>query len=241
MGLFTTKASVENGERKTRAELDQFFIEHPGLEAEFVTFVESHTLAAAQEFLATDGRYNLALSTQTISVWATKKRKEAAEIKFRSWLAELGENAQRARDITGALLAESSGRSDGAAPAEEKLAEANVAILNAALLQALQTGAVPDIKLYAKLSAQIGETRAKQRAASAAMLNAETQSKRFYFDAAKLALEHAAELHEINLSAGSQRDKIERAVARLFGARPNDLEPDPATSGSATEGGLTPP
>ncbi len=224
----SSASSSSPGERKTRAELDQFFAAHPEREVEFFAYVESHTLAQAQEFLATDGRFKLALSTQTISVWAAKKRAEAAELKFQNWLGDLAANSRKARrvidsaiDIDSEVVTETPTGAPG--KSVDHFAAANDAVLNASLLKALQTGATADIKLFAKLTAQVGETRAKQRAATAALLSAETASKRFYFDAAKAALEHAAELQAINESAGSKRNKIERAVVRLFGTKPSGV------------------
>jgi hypothetical protein len=64
------------------------------------------------------------------------------------------------------------------------------------------------------------EAMAKDRKSKADVLSAETGRDKFQFDAAKAALAAAAELKEINESAGSEREKVERAIARLFGQRP---------------------
>ena len=233
MGLTSPNDGGSGAERKTRGNATLVGLA-PELEEELFKHTQGHTLQETQELLLTDPRFRIEVSRQTISTWAAKKRKEADDFRFRVWLGNLAENSVRAREVVRQVTG---GDLPGGTDNIEHIEQGNSAVLNALLMQALQSGDPQTIALYAKLSAMVGETRAKQRSATAALLSAETASKRFYFDAAKLALEHAAELQAINQSTGSQREKIERAVTRLFGARPetSKVEANADNNGSATE------
>ena len=49
---------------------------------------------------------------------------------------------------------------------------------------------------------------------------------RFRFDGARAALENAAQLQEINKGGGDEREKIEKAIALLFGEKPSGFVVD---------------
>jgi hypothetical protein len=102
----------------------------------------------------------------------------------------------------------------------QEMTESNIALLSQALFDAQCSGDRKEMKAAAFNLSMVIEAMAKDRKSKADALSAETGRDKFQFDAAKSALKHAAELQTINQSAGSEREKVDRAVERLFGRRP---------------------
>lgn len=214
-----------NPERKTRGDsvIDTAL---SGAEQEaFFAYLEgtaeagTHTLAEGQAWLL--DRKQIELSRQAISTWAAARRKEAADLKFRALLADIGEDARRAQEF---------GETVGALQIAG-ITQSNVAMLSQALFRAQRDRDVTSIEFFTNLLATLLSSVAKQQAGVASVISAETARDRFQFDAARRALEHAADLQQINEDAGHQRDKIERAIVRLFGQRAGNLPMSPTVAG----------
>ena len=184
---------------KTDEQHDAFFIES-----------ESRNLAATQKILAA-APYKLDVSINTISRWLRKVRTEKADDKFRELLVEIKDDATKAGQLA---------REVGDA---HQLAEANVTMLSQALFRARRSDDPKALRSSAVLLSMVMEAVAKQNASRASVISAETSRDRFQFDAAKAALAAAADLQDIQKSKGSEKEKVDRAINRLFGTKPQNL------------------
>lgn len=194
-------------DEKTKAVIERHLKTEERREA-FFQFVETHNLVEAQEELR--GAYKMAVapSINTISRWAEKRRRANDDLKFIQLIGEIKDDADRAQTFAKEI---------GDA---QKLTEANVTMLSQALFRASRTKEPKAMKSSATLLSMLLEAVAKQNASRASVISAETARSRFQFDAAKAALAAAGDLQQIQKSKGSEREKVERAVTRLFGAKP---------------------
>lgn len=149
--------------------------------------------------------FDLALNESTLSRWLTKIRNDQA---FSDLLGEIRADAARAD-----LVAESLGDVG-------RMNESNIKMLSQALFAAQRTGDTKAVSRAVIGLSMIVEALAKDKSSTASVISAETSRSRFQFDAAKAALAAAADLQEIQRSTGSEREKVDRAIARLFGAKP---------------------
>ena len=207
---------------KTRgdAEIDKIFKSEKDRDVFFVAS-EKRNLYETQTILKRE--HQLDLSLNTISRWLGKERKSRADDAFFKLIGEIKDDAERADTFAKEI---------GDA---QKLTTANVTMLSQALFRARRTNDPKAMRSSAILLSMLIEAVAKQNASKASVISAETSRDRFQFDAAKKALEHASELQDIQKSSGSEREKVERAVDRLFGKRPSDRGQTSQVS-SQTEG-----
>jgi hypothetical protein len=145
------------------------------------------------------------LDKSNLGRWLEKVRNDRV---FSDLLAEIRADADRSE-----LVAESLGDVG-------RLNESNIKLLSQALFAAQRTGNMAAVKNAVFGLSMVVEALAKDRSATASVITAETSRSRFQFDAAKKALAHAAELQSISKSSGSEREKVERAIVRLFGQKP---------------------
>src|SRR4051812_45974033 len=151
--------------------------------------------------------FDVELSPQRLAKWLEKVRNDRA---FSDLLAEIRADADRAEHVADAL-------GDVA-----QLNDSNIKMLSQALFAAQRTGNTKAVKNAVFGLSMIVEALAKDRSATASVITAETSRNRFQFDAAKAALAAAGDLQQIQKSSGSEREKVERAIDRLFGAKPKE-------------------
>lgn len=192
---------------KARPESLQAALRTPENRDALFNVVEGGTLQEAQAWLWET--LKIRRSLDAISSWAQSERTERA---FADQLAKLRSNQERA-----ASIAQEVGDAFD-------IAKANVALLGQALLDAQLAGDEAAKAKAAQLMFFALSSIAKNKQADAQMLAARTAHNKFQFDAAKAALAAAADLQEIARSAGSEREKVQRAVDRLFGERPETVE-----------------
>lgn len=174
--------------------------------ASFFIWVENHKLREAPAHLLKV--YGIKRDFSKIALWARARRTDLIVQKRFAWLRESDVNAGAVAASVGDVMA---------------ISKANVTLLQAALLDAQLTKNAKQKMAAAKLLNVALLALAKNVSAEAQMLSANTAHDKFQTNVAKLALDHAAELQEINKGQGSDRDKTERAKIRLFGERPRDL------------------
>lgn len=194
-------------DRKTKAELDLQLSE---LEQEaFFAFGEKHTLAEAARWL--HDHKLITLSEQAISKWLAKRRKEAGDVKFRSYLAGIKEDNERAM-LLGAEVGSAA-----------HLNDANVLMLSQALFEARRTNDPFAMKGAAKLFSMVLESVAKAKAAEASVIAAETSRDKFQFDAAEKIDARLEELVRIKQNTTDDGERMQRIIATVFGQRPGQL------------------
>lgn len=175
-------------------------------------FVEGGTLAKAQAWLRDE--WELDLSASTISRWATKYRTDKASAEFQLRLIELTAARNSAVEMKRQL-------GDLGV-----INEANLGLLSQAFLNAQISGDTKTIKALGFLFTATMDSVSKLRRADAAVADSITSQQKFQFDAAKIALKHAAKLQEINKSTATEKEKVERAVIHMFGTKPEGLVTD---------------
>jgi len=187
---------------KTRSDskLDQLA---PNEQESVFTECEKKKLADGVRWLKDE--FDIEISANRLSKWLEKRRNDNT---FSELLAEIRADADRSDQVAEAL------------GDVGKLNESNIKMLSQALFSAQRTGNTKAVKNAVFGLSMIVEALAKERASTASVITAETSRNRFQFDAAKLALKHAAELQDIQKSSGSEREKVERAVETLFGKKP---------------------
>ena len=195
----------EMSARKTRddARLDKL---PEDLQEAVFTHCEKVKLEDGARWLKSE--FDIELSPQRLGKWLEKVR-NANE--FSELLSQIRRDAESA-ELVGQAIGDAA-----------NLHESNTTLLSQALFHAQRTKNPVAMKLAAEALSTIMTAVAKRDAAKASVISAETARNRFQFDAAKLALVHAAELQEIQRSTGSEREKVERAVARLFGRQPKTV------------------
>ena len=115
-----------------------------------------------------------------------------------------------------------------------EMPEATITLLGQVLFESLRNPKKEATRgKAAKNLAMVVEAFAKDRKSKADVKVAETQFQKFQFDAAKAALACAGELQEINRNKGSEREKVERAITRLFGEKPKQIPGMPEPEGEA--------
>jgi len=174
------------------------------------------SLAVGAKWLADE--FDVEISAGRLGKWLEKRRidEEFAEV-----LSSVRSDRDRAQLLS---------REIGSAA---ELTEANIAMLGQALFETLRNPKLAGVRKAAAMNfAMVLEANAKDRKSKADVQVAETQYKKFQFDAAKAALSAAAELQDINRSKGSEREKVERAIDRLFGKRPDNIPGMPETEGA---------
>lgn len=149
--------------------------------------------------------FDIEVSDSTLSKWLGKVRHEK---KFATRLDQIAVANQRAGVVATTI---------GDAL---QLSQANILMLNQALMDAQIAGDDKAVKKAILPLVMLIEAVAKNKKADADVQDAETARSKFQFDAAKAALAAAADLQEISRSKGSEREKVERAVKRLFGEKP---------------------
>jgi hypothetical protein len=152
--------------------------------------------------------FDVQISPQRLGKWLEKMRLDKD---FRDLLSDVRADRDRA-----SLLSREIG--DAA-----EMAEANITMLGQALFETMRNK--DKVKLRGKAAmalSMVVEAFAKDRKSKADVMTANTQRDKFQFDAAKAALSAAADLQEINRSKGSEREKVDRAIARLFGKKPEN-------------------
>jgi len=167
------------------------------------------TLEAGAKWIRDE--FDVEISGARLGKWLEKRR---IDNEFAELMASIRADSDRAQ-----LLASEIG--DAA-----EIGEANIAMLGQALFETLRSKDKEKIKLRGKAAmhlAMVLEAFAKDRKSKADVLNAELGREKFQFDAAKAALAASADLQEINRSKGSEREKVERAITRLFGERPKNI------------------
>ena len=165
------------------------------------------TLEAGAKWLRDE--FDLKISPQRLGKWLEKMR---IDQDFRDVLSDVRADRDRAT-----LLSRELG--DAA-----ELAEANVAMLGQALFETLRNKNMAGLRGKAAMAlSMVVEAFAKDRKSKADVMTANTAREKFQFDAAKAALSAASELQEINRSKGSEREKVERAITRLFGQKPASI------------------
>ena len=189
---------------KSRSEIDKRLSEEE--REAFFALVEGSTLKEGAAWLWL--HYEIKLSPTAVGKWCEKQRRKADDYRFQQLLGDLRHDTQQA-----SVIAAQVGNA-------AQLNDANVVMLSQALFSARRTGDPGELKTAAKLFAMVLEANAKAKAAEASVIAAETSRDKFQYDAAKAALEKAAELQRIHASAGSQREKILRAMETVFGRRP---------------------
>lgn len=204
----------------TGAEQDAFFAYCEGN-----TELGGHTLIEAARWLRANREIDL--SENSISKWLARRRKEAKDFQFYSYLAEVRKDAERA---------EAFGEQVSALQVEG-ITQANVAMLSQAMFRASREKNEAALGFFTELLSKLMAAVAKHRASTAAQISAETGRDRFQFDAAKRALAQAAALQQITQSGGHEREKIERAVQTIFGRRPAGLSSSPSAGESDESGG----
>jgi hypothetical protein len=198
---------MQTGESKQRgdAEIDKIFKSDKDRD-EFFIASEGRNLWETQKVLERDFKCNLSLNT--ISRWLHKVRTERADQQFYLLIGEIKDDAARAE-----TLAKEIGT-------ERNLTSANVTMIEQMLFRARRSGDGKQMMAAAKMLSLVIGAVSDEKAASARVITAETQRERFHFDAAKVALAAASDLQQIQQSKGSEREKIEKAVERLFGKKP---------------------
>jgi|GEM_PF-3845537 len=149
--------------------------------------------------------FDITLSINRLGKWLEKIRNEH---KFSDLLAEIRADADRSEQVADAL------------GDVGQLNESNIKMLSQALFAAQRTGNTKAVKNAVFGLSMIVEALAKDRSATASVITAETSRNRFQFDAAKAALAAAGDLQQIQKSSGSEREKVDRAIDRLFGTKP---------------------
>lgn len=149
--------------------------------------------------------FDIEISINRLSKWLEKTRNDR---QFAELLSDIRSDSERSE-----LVAQALGDVG-------RLNESNIKMLSQALFAAQRTGNVKAVKNAVFGLSMVVEALAKDRTANANVISAETARDRFQFDAAKKALANAAELQDIQRSKGSEREKVERAVQRLFGKKP---------------------
>ena len=195
-------------EQKQRgdSEIDKLFVGDDAARDDFYHASEGRNLAETQKILR--DQYQLDVALTTIGRWLTKIRRLKYDEKFFNVITELREDSERAQQIA---------KEVGDA---KELTGASITMLAKALFSARLKGDEAGMKLAAKLLSTVLGAAAADKSATASVISAETQKMRFQFDAAKKAMQYSGELQEISKSSGSEQEKVERAVARLFGPKP---------------------
>ena len=208
-------------DRKTRGDSDlNRLLTEPEQEA-FFALVERTTLREAGAWLKE--HHEIALSPTAIGKWAEKMRRKGDDFRFQQLLRDMRHDNEQATLMAGEI---------GTAA---QLNDANVLLLSQALFSARRTGDPGEMKNAAKLFSMVMESVAKAKAAEAAVITASTSRDKFQFDAAKSVLEHLDTLQSIKASSGDDREKVDRAVAAVFGRRPGT--PPPSNSGGGDSAG----
>jgi hypothetical protein len=194
--------------RKSKSALDK--LPEPEQQKVFA-FIERTTLDKATAWICKHYQEWLPggkLSAVSVAKWAGKMRKKMQEALVVERLLKL----QDANELADRLAAD--------VGKIAKLNDANVMLLSQALLDAQLVGDKTAMKaLTAQFMLVLGTVN-QAREVDVKKTAADTLKAKFYFDAAKQALKHAAALKAINESEGTDREKIDRAVEKLFGKRP---------------------
>lgn len=193
--------------RKPNAKLDALPPEQQ--EMVFAQCNSGMTLEAGAKWIAAE--FDIEISGPRLGKWLEKRR---IDNDFSELMSNIRADADRAH-----LLSNAVGDVAG-------MNEALVAMLGQALFETLRSKDKQKIKLQGKAAALLSmvvEAFAKDRKSKADVVVAGTQRDKFQFDAAKAALGAAADLQEISRSKGSEREKVERAIARLFGNKPENI------------------
>jgi mevalonate kinase len=167
------------------------------------------SLEAGAKWLAAE--FGVEISGARLGKWLEKRR---IDNDFAELMSNIRADADRAQ-----LLSREIGKASG-------MDEALITMLGQALFETLRSKVKSKVKLRGKAAALLSmvvEAFAKDRKSRADVLTANTQRDRFQFDAAKAALDAAADLQEISRSKGSEREKVERAITRLFGTKPENI------------------
>ncbi len=195
--------------RKTNANSKLDALSPEQQEMVFAQCNSSMSLEAGSKWIAAE--FGVEISAARLGKWLEKQRIDAD---FAELMSAIRADADRAQ-----LLSREIGDASG-------MDEALIAMLGQGLFETLRSKDKDKIKLRGKAAATLSmvvEAFAKDRKSRADVVSAETQRDRFQFDAAKAALGAAADLQEISRSKGSEREKVERAITRLFGAKPENI------------------
>lgn len=153
-------------------------------------------------------RWNISIGKSAVGEWLTKQR-EARD--FDAWLVKVGSASEQAD-----IIASAAGKSG-------QLTEAAITGLGTALQMALIGGKQEVAENAAKAFSALLTAHASNKKADAAIELAATAREKWQFDAAKAALDHAAELQEINRDEADDKTKVARAIKRLFGDKPKNV------------------
>jgi hypothetical protein len=147
-------------------------------------------------------------STSTLSRWLHKHRILKS---IESQLALISDDSERATLI---------GKLVGAAAA---LTDANIVLVAQAVFEELRK---PAEERDEKRLAQYMTFAIRARAQNLTARSVDLAYERHRFNAAKRAMELAADLQQINQGGGDEREKIEKAIVLLFGEAPDGFGSD---------------
>lgn len=193
---------MKKGTRKIRNDSRLDALSAEAQEAVFA-FCEKSNLDKGVDWLRAE--FDIEISKTRLGVWLEKQR---ADHDFAEMLGSLRAESGRAEIVA---------RTVGDA---QQMTESNVALLSRALFEAQRLGKPEAIKRAVFGLSMVIEAMAKDRKSKADVMTANTQREKFEFDAAKLALKHAAALQKINEGSGDERAKVAQAMLKLFGPAP---------------------
>jgi hypothetical protein len=153
-------------------------------------------------------QWSISIGKSALGEWLTKQREQRD---FDVWLDKVG-----AASVQADIIATTAGKSG-------QLTEAAITGLGTALNLALVSGNPLITESAAKSFAALLTAHASNKKADAAIELAATAREKWQFDAAKAALDHAAELQEINRDEADDKTKVARAIKRLFGEKPKNV------------------
>lgn len=181
----------------------------PEAQAELASLLDNG-LSYADAITWLRDKHDIPINYRVLGRWITRRRREKANLTFDRLLQTLKADKEQAAALRGEALS------------IHDLNHANVLLLSQALFEARRNGDTPSMMTAARmLGTVMGAMNGARRA--------ETGRRKVDFDAAAAALKHAAALQKLNRNKNlPQREKIARAVLRLFGPRPDWADPDPA-------------
>lgn len=177
-----------------------------------VAYCAHASLADALRWLEAQFGIKIA-STSTLGRWLQKQRILKS---IESQLALISDDSERATLI---------GKLVGAATA---LTDANIVLVAQAVFEELRK---PAEERDEKRLAQYMTFAIRVRAQNITARSVDLAYERHRFNAAKRAMQVAADLQQINQGGGDEREKIEKAIVLLFGEEPGGFDSESSGSG----------
>lgn len=194
----------------------------PEGQAELITRMDNG-MTYAQAIAWLREKHGVEITHGCIWQWISRHRREKAGRTFDRLLETLKADKEQAAALRGEALT------------IRDLNQANILLLSQALFEARRNDDTPSMMTAARmLGTVMGAVNGAKRADISAFA-AETGRRKVDFDAAAAALQHAGELQKLHRDKSlPHREKVARAVLRLFGPRPAWADPDPALAAPAS-------